>query len=157
MTAGDEPSTAIIASFPFALVSDAAAKELSIPVSEGRFATRFLPDHQIVQKCHQHSFVVDERTGRGPTSLGSFDQREVVGVGKIRIVNARQGVEEFLKFMIFNSSAVRKRVYKRESFEEPVVIAFELQRVWHPEMKHLVSEDDSELADPVFEICGRID
>jgi len=55
------------------MVSGGAAEEFPILFGEGRLATGFLPHEQIVEKCYQHSFVINERTGRGPTSLGSLD------------------------------------------------------------------------------------
>ena len=63
LMAGDEPSTADYNFISVRVVSDAAVEELSIAIRQSRLTARFFSDYQVVQERHQHSLVINKRTG----------------------------------------------------------------------------------------------
>src|SRR5689334_12138879 len=137
--------------------SDTAAKQLSITIRERGGGSGFLPELQIVEEGDQHPFHVNLIEAAGPTRLGCSDQRNVVRVRNVDVVRARECLEKTFEVDDPQLERGAQGDVHRKAFEEPVVIACQLERIGHPQMQHFVSEDDLELPDPRIEVYVRID
>src|SRR6185503_17367767 len=97
------------------------------------------------------------RPGAGPTSFRFFDQRESVRMSPVSVVNTSQRSQIFFEVDYAEFQRRAQSCVQCESFKEPVVVAFQLQRVWHPEMEDFMREDDCELRFPALDCSVGID
>src|SRR5215813_7009838 len=110
-------------------------------------AVTFATQLQIDKKGDQHAFGIYRASATSPPALRSLDQGPTISlvVRQISVVSARYRIQKLRKCQLAQTHSHERSLINRKAFVEPVVITFERQSIWHPEMKQLVRQGRAQL------------